>query len=257
MEGPCTDDEEQSEDQKLQLLLKNLEHEWDFIKKRPEKTLHRTSSGSCKTIRTLGFVDENSPAPGKLIMSSVPLEETAWKVRTNDLAVDEILRERRAAIESGQLKGRRLFEDVDDETEPGFGGNMVSCSELDVGLVEESEVRSVNFSYESDDNDDENWPPRKEHLSPPYPHCSYSPSPLSSSSSSPRAAEPETLQRGSGTEMATMAERKIVVRSGRARARLNVFKVYIGISLIVFIVGIISTGGFGVYEDGEVILTPT
>ncbi|KAK8657808.1 hypothetical protein V6N13_036029 [Hibiscus sabdariffa] len=244
MEGPCTDDEEQTEDQKLQLLLKNLEHEWDFIKKRPQKSLHRTSSGSCKTIRTLGFVDENSPAPGKL-MSSPPLEETAWKVRTNDLAVDEILRERRAAIESGQLKGRRLFE---DETEAGFGGNMVSCSGLEIGLVEESEVRSVNFSYESDDNDDENWPPRKEHLSPPYPHCSYSPS--SSSSSSPLQS-----QRGSGSEMATMAERKIVVRSGRAR--VNVTKVWIGISLIVLIVGIISTGSFGVYEDGEVILTPT
>ncbi|GMJ00111.1 hypothetical protein HRI_003680300 [Hibiscus trionum] len=229
MEGPCTDDEEQTEDQKLQLLLKNLENEWDFIKKRPDRTLYRTSSASCKTIRY---------SPGELMSS--PFEETAWKVRTNDLAVEEILRERRSAIESGKLKGRRLFE---DETEAGFGGNMVSCSGLDlgVGLVE---VRS-DFSYESDDNEDENWVPRKEHLPPPYPHCSYS------SSSSLCASE--TLQKGSGTEMATMAESKTACGIGR----LNVFKVCIAISLIVFIVGIISTGSFGVYEDEDLILTPT
>ncbi|KAE8703510.1 hypothetical protein F3Y22_tig00110469pilonHSYRG00259 [Hibiscus syriacus] len=235
MEGPCADVEEQTEDQKLRLLLKNLEHGWDFIKKRPEKTVYRTSTGSSKMIEAPGLLDGNFPTK----LMSTPFEEAAWKVRTNDLEVEEILRERRLAIESGRLKGRRLFEDVDNETKVGF-----PFSGLEISLVEESEVRSV-FSYESDDNEDENWLLRKEHLSPWYPHCSSSPS--SSSSSSLCAAD--TLQRGSGTEIATMAE------SGRAR--LNVIKVFIAISLILLVVFIISMGSFGVYEDEEVILTPT
>ncbi|KAB2053615.1 hypothetical protein ES319_A12G199900v1 [Gossypium barbadense] len=243
MEGPCTD-EEQAGDQKLQHLLKNLEHEWDFIKKRPEKILYRTSTGSStKMIKTLGSLNQNSPR--ELIMSP-PLDEVAWKVRTNDLAVEEILRERRAAIESGKLKGRRLFEDDEDVNEVSFGRNEGSCSGFEIGLVQESEVRSV-FSYESDNYEDENWP-GKEHMSPSYPHCS-------SSSSSLCGAE--TLQRGSGTEMATMAEKKIGSDVGSGKVRLIVIKIWVAISLVVFIVGIISTSSFGIYEDEEVILTPT
>ncbi|KAJ6688392.1 hypothetical protein OIU74_017002 [Salix koriyanagi] len=34
----------------------------------------------------------------------------ARKVKSNDMVVDEILKERREAIESGKLKGKKLFE---------------------------------------------------------------------------------------------------------------------------------------------------
>lgn len=42
-------------------------------------------------------------------------------VRSKDVAMEEIRRDRRAAIESGKLKGRRLFEAEESEAEAGFG----------------------------------------------------------------------------------------------------------------------------------------
>lgn len=42
-------------------------------------------------------------------------------VRSKDAAMEEIRRDRRAAIESGKLKGRRLFEAEESEAEAGFG----------------------------------------------------------------------------------------------------------------------------------------
>nr|POE58362.1 hypothetical protein CFP56_08898 [Quercus suber] len=77
--------------------------------------------------------------------------EGAWKVRTNDLVMEEIRRERKAVIESGRLKGRRLFEADESETEMSFGWKEKICN----GLAQESEVRSVSFC-DSDDDDHEN-----------------------------------------------------------------------------------------------------
>ncbi|XVE54464.1 hypothetical protein DITRI_Ditri03aG0083500 [Diplodiscus trichospermus] len=237
-------DEEETDDQKLHLLLKNLEQEWNFIKKRPEKTQYRSSTGSSsKMVKTLGLLDNS---PRKLMSSlqhitSPASEEVAWKVRTNDLAVEEILKERRAAIESGKLKGRRLFEEEDGVTDQvGFGSDQVQTSSgLEIGLVQESEVRSV-FSYESDNYEDENWG-RKEVLCPSCPHCS-------SSSSSPHD---ENVERG-GTEVATLAEKRIAgdVCSGTS-GRWRVVEVWLVIVLVVCIVGIISGWSFGIYEDED------
>ncbi|XWS37099.1 hypothetical protein CRYUN_Cryun19dG0013900 [Craigia yunnanensis] len=177
---------------------------------------------------------------------SPPSEEVAWKVRTNDLAIEEILNERRAAIERGKLKGRRLFEDLEGVTDVGFGRDEVTYSGLEIGLVQESEVRSV-FSYESDNYEDENWG-RKEVLSPSCPHCSYW-----SSSSSLHA---ENVERG-GIKVATLTEKRIACDAGSERGRRMVIKVWLAISILVCVVGIISRRRFGIYEDEEVILTPT
>lgn len=251
MERPAGIEEEETDDnnQKLYQILKNLEQEWNFIKKRPEETLYRSSTGSSKMIKALGLLDKS---PRKLmsslqhrIISPPPSEEVAWKVRTNDLAVDEILNERRAAIASGKLKGRRrLFEELEG----------VISTDQEISLVQESDVRSV-FSYDYSDNyEEENWG-RKEALYPSCPHCSYSSSSSSSSSTSLCA---ENVERG-GLEVATMAEKRTnigcdIVGSGRGRGRS-----WLVISLIVVcIVGmIISRNCFGIYEDEEVILTPT
>ena len=162
-------------------------------------------------------------------------------MRTNDLAVEEILNERRAAIESGKLKRRRPFEEVNGVTEVGFRRDEVTCNGLEIGLVQESEVRSV-FSYE-----DENWG-RKEVLSPSCPHC------CSYSSSSSQCAE--NIQRG-GIEVTTLAQKRIACDVGSGRVRWMVIMVWLAISLVVFIVGIISRRSFGIYKDEEVILTPT
>ncbi|KAH9770007.1 SUMO-activating enzyme subunit 1A [Citrus sinensis] len=108
-------------------FYKNLEEELDCMEQSPD------SSMKVKTLPLL----VNSP---RTIMSSLPAsdEVKTWKVRTNDLAVMEVLQERRAAVESGKLKGRRLFEEYDE------GLN---------GLTDDQgcEVRSVT-SYDSDDS---------------------------------------------------------------------------------------------------------
>ncbi|KAJ0111304.1 hypothetical protein Patl1_01245 [Pistacia atlantica] len=88
---------------------------------------------------------DNSP---RTLMSSLqhrgsPSDEVAWKVRNNDLAVIEILLERRAAIESGKLKGRRLFAETREEIDNGWNGLM----------SEDCEVRSLS-SYDSDDEEE-------------------------------------------------------------------------------------------------------
>ncbi|KAF5743680.1 hypothetical protein HS088_TW08G00265 [Tripterygium wilfordii] len=124
----------------------DLELEWDSIK--CFKTMPKifpsspTTNSSC-VVESLQLLD-NSPGT---LMSSLqqkrsPSSEREWKVRNNDLAIEEILRDRRAAIESGKLKARRLFDSLESATEIG----------LQV-LVQESEVRSV-MSYESDDDDE-------------------------------------------------------------------------------------------------------
>lgn len=76
--------------------------------------------------------------------SPVLMEDGYWKVRTNDLAAQEILWERRAALVSGKLKGRRLFGGLDN-------GDHDVCSDCIDMLQESHEVRSVG-SYGSDDN---------------------------------------------------------------------------------------------------------
>lgn len=112
---------------KLEQFYKNLEEELDCMEQSPD------SSMKVKTLPLL----VNSP---RTITSSLPAsdEVKTWKVRTNDLAVMEVLQERRAAVESGKLKGRRLFEEYDE------GLN---------GLTDDQgcEVRSVT-SYDSDDS---------------------------------------------------------------------------------------------------------
>jgi len=53
-----------------------------------------------------------------------------WRMRDNELAKEELRRERKRAIESGELKGRRLFE---EETEMSFSGSdeiMGFCSPI-------------------------------------------------------------------------------------------------------------------------------
>lgn len=112
---------------KLEQFYKNLEEELDCMEQSPD------SSMKVKTLPLL----VNSP---RTIMSSLPAsdEVKTWKVRTNDLAVMEVLQERRAAVEGGKLKGRRLFEEYDE----GLNGwtDDQGC-----------EVRSVT-SYDSDDS---------------------------------------------------------------------------------------------------------
>ncbi|PSR89448.1 hypothetical protein CEY00_Acc29649 [Actinidia chinensis var. chinensis] len=110
---------------KLLQQYKNLQQDWKTFKK----------SSQSPIAKKLSLV-ENSP---RSHMSSLQ-----HRVRSNDAAREEILRDRKAAIESGKLKGRRLFGPVEGGSEVGFGEREEACSE----------VRSM-CSYECDgENED-------------------------------------------------------------------------------------------------------
>ncbi|KAL6177654.1 hypothetical protein ACLB2K_049179 [Fragaria x ananassa] len=132
--------------EKLQEQFMNLQQEWESYKQSNPKTKRRSCSSSSSTLaKTVDQLLDNSP---RHLMSSLqhimpPSKGDSWNVRTNDLAVEEIKRDRRAVIESGKLRGRRLFEDQHEETEIGYGeeSEWGSWDDWD----QESEMRSLPF----------------------------------------------------------------------------------------------------------------
>lgn len=113
-----------SENEALYQQFINLQKDWDSFKQSNYKSLNfsqisaksDSSSTSLDIFKLLG----NSP---RSLMSSLQdskspleLEGFNWKVKKNDLAVEEILRDRRTALVSGKLKGRRLFEENDERS---------------------------------------------------------------------------------------------------------------------------------------------
>lgn len=145
--------------EKLHQQFMNLQQDWDSFKQSNPKTKRRYSYSSSTNhsnsmVRNLQLLD-TSPRNlmSSLQSSAISPLEGAWKVRTNDLAVQEIIRERREAIKSGKLKGRRLFQGFDNENvEMGFEPEQeeeeedfrVLCDWN--GFVQESEVRSMSFN---------------------------------------------------------------------------------------------------------------
>lgn len=76
-------------------------------------------------------------------------------MRTNNLAIQEIISERRAAIESGRLKGRRLFHALEGGGELGSPQENERCSACSSVLIHESEVSSLCYYSSSPDFDEE------------------------------------------------------------------------------------------------------
>ncbi|GLU18560.1 hypothetical protein SLE2022_348530 [Rubroshorea leprosula] len=245
-------------DQKLHRLFKSSEQEWDSIKRSRPRTLRGSSADSCSIFEALQLLDD-SP---KSLMSSLqkgrrshPSEGlTRWKVRNNDLAALEILRERRAAVESGNLKGRRLFEEVEDVTEVEFGdGTCSGC--WDIGIVPpESEVRSiVSFNSDDDDDDDAENENEKENENGDgkeffCPLCCQYGSNSSSSSSSPPVLHSENAE-----EEPTVPT---TVERGRRKTSGNAMLFSLVVLLVVGFCFIMSRKSGG-YVGGEVILVPT
>lgn len=76
-------------------------------------------------------------------------------MRTNDLAIVEIVRDRQAAIESGKLKGRRLFDEMESGGgELGLYGKEEICSGCSSVLIQRSEVQSLCSCTSYDDEND-------------------------------------------------------------------------------------------------------
>lgn len=173
--------EEETADDKLHQKLMNLQQDWDsFKQRRSSRSYSAKEHSSNAMVKALQLLETSPRNLMSSLQHSMLSPEGAWKVRTNDFAVQEVIRERREAIESGKVKGRRrLFHDVDDhddETdEMGF--------ELDQSHNCGFEVRSVSFS-DSDENESDGG---KDDQTNPFRFegCSYSGSSYSSSSSLP------------------------------------------------------------------------
>ncbi|KAJ7957223.1 putative Transmembrane protein [Quillaja saponaria] len=171
-----------------------------------------------------------------------PLEGGIWKVRTNDLETEEIIRERRAAIETGKLKGRRLFEPLERETGMGFVG------------IEDCEVWSVSFcdsDNEHDQQDDSNG--SKDSPAVCF-QCCYS---SASSSSSPCVSgeifEEKEQEAGEGRILGRIEEKRV---SGNGGRHYMVFLVGLAIASIIFAICITKVRSIGGYQN-EVIIVPT
>ncbi|KAG4392689.1 hypothetical protein AAZX31_04G179800 [Glycine max] len=131
------------ETEQLHQRFKKLEQEWQAFKE--SKPTPPTTKASHK--HSLQYSNETIQKPRKYspreLMfnlqqqeSPSPEEEKSKNVtRTKDRAVQEILQERREAIERGKLKGRRLFH----SEEKGDESNS------------RHEVRSMSFYEEEDD----------------------------------------------------------------------------------------------------------
>ncbi|KAK4395590.1 hypothetical protein Sango_1713300 [Sesamum angolense] len=134
--------------QALVQQLKNLESEWESIdKSRPRSPPRRCSSaGSADSIlASFDQLLDNSP---RELMSSLQHRESpsvrVLRLKNDcDMSVREILMDRRAAIMSGKLKGRRLFwpEDTpssEEELDLNYGGAEICCDWLN--MSEEREL---------------------------------------------------------------------------------------------------------------------
>lgn len=142
---------------KLHQKFLNLQQEWDNLKKYSSNQRSRSFRRSKSSTKDL-TVDSTTRStlihriynisPRKLmsslqsnkpyLISTSPYSQPMWKV--NDSVVKEILRDRREAIETGSLKGRRRLFESDD-----CFGDLDQAQEI-------SEVGSV-VSFDNDDDD--------------------------------------------------------------------------------------------------------
>ncbi|KAG6589372.1 hypothetical protein SDJN03_14795, partial [Cucurbita argyrosperma subsp. sororia] len=182
---------------------------------------------------------------------------STWKIRTNELAQDEILRERRAAMGVGKFMGRRLsFDDVDM-------GHALNTELLHGnywnGFVQDQIVApSVQSSDSSQDN--RNRETGKEEEEEEVPVClnglSYSSASSSSSSSSGSFAPPQVKEE-ENVRASVGGKREI-----GNRCRIGTWEVGLACLAIASVVMLIFSARcleFGAYEEERLpfLLVPT
>ncbi|KAK4264533.1 hypothetical protein QN277_025695 [Acacia crassicarpa] len=153
-------------------------------------------------------------------------QQQLWKLRTRDVAVQEILRERREAIATGRLKGRRLFEPLQRR---GTILNEVLSGDDEIGP--ESEVRSLSFDYSEDET---------------YSPLSSSALPLLSCHSLDRDQEVKEEE-----EVQDVCNAEARVGNGGR------YIIFLGVTAIVLLVFAIYKSWVRRFEEYEVILVPT
>ncbi|KAL0415651.1 UNVERIFIED_CONTAM: hypothetical protein Slati_3397000 [Sesamum latifolium] len=138
--------------------FKNLESEWESIDKSRPRSPRRCSSAGSSADSILASIDQlldNSP---RELMSSLQHRESPsvgiLRLKNScDMSVKEILMDRRAAIMSGKLKGRRLFGPVETpsseeelDLDYGGGGGEICCDWLNMSDEERELVINENCS---------------------------------------------------------------------------------------------------------------
>ncbi|KAB1217483.1 hypothetical protein CJ030_MR4G008741 [Morella rubra] len=245
-------EEKEAQDERLHHQFNVLQRNWDSYKQSNPRTLRRYSTHSKAMAKAVQLLD-SSP---RHLMSSIqhrcsPSAGGPWKIRTNGLAAEEVRRERRAFIEKGRLKGRRLFEEVEGgDSEMDLGGRETTGNGWN-GLSQGYEVRSTSdydHKYGSGASNE-------------MPFCF----PSSSSSS------PSSSVCGENVEREIMEEEKKVVasaetrrrsvgygESGNGRSRWTVIIMGWLIASIIYAICVVPMRSFGGCQDEhERLLVPT
>ncbi|KAK9108520.1 hypothetical protein Syun_024531 [Stephania yunnanensis] len=134
----------------------DLTHYWNGYLQSHPRHLHRCSPSVRSNVRKINQFLYCSPR--HVTIPSVQRHgrpRAEWKVRNNDLAVAEILDERRAAIESGELKGRRLIEALESVNTMGSSEEHDICSACSSSsvLIQTGDVDAY-YSSSTDDSED-------------------------------------------------------------------------------------------------------
>nr|DAD34204.1 TPA_asm: hypothetical protein HUJ06_004844 [Nelumbo nucifera] len=243
----------QEEKDELHRQLENIEKEWDFYKRsNPRRLYRRSGSAQVKsTADILQFLDNTSPVSS--LHRRLP-SEGGWKVRNNVLAVEEILRDRRTAIENGKLKGRSLFDALEDASKMDGREEEEICSASSSVLIETSEVRSLRSS--SDDDGEEEEEDKDDNVVDDHQSISG----YGNRSTCPSMERVGREKLAIGMEQAEIeqmgvgvGEKKVIGGDGE---RLMVVLGWLAVVLMVFALAIISLTSFDGYED-EGVHVPT
>ncbi|TKY73665.1 hypothetical protein E2542_SST02421 [Spatholobus suberectus] len=225
------------ETEELHHRFKELEQEWQAFKEsKPATASHKRAAPSNKSIQK-----PHKYSPRELMFNlqqEFPSPADAWKnvTRTSDMAVQEILQERREAIKSGKLKGRRLFQSTVEGDESA--------------TVSNHEVRSMSF-YNSEDESSES--------EGVHDYCtrgfSYS---SSSSSSCLVGADNDKDMEVVAHLAATIAEMRVASTGRRGNGRIMRYAVLLGgVAIILLVIAMCMSLARSSRGDGNVILVPT
>jgi hypothetical protein len=216
---------ERATEDKLQQKFKALQQEWESYKQSSPRTHRRyySTDSNAMANKALQQLDCSPSNLSSLHHRSLSPSGGRKKIRTNVVAIEEILRERMAVIESGWLKGRRrLFEALEDVTEMGFG-------------------------IESRRNKD-------------LPVCFHSSSSSSVSSLSGKKVGGEVLEEEKKAVTASMGTNRVAYggSGNRRRWMVSLTGWFIIASIFVYAICIVPVRSFGGYGDEhEMLLVPT
>lgn len=148
--------------QELQERYKSLQLDWQSFKQsNPRTSTQRTLETKPTTPSIVDLMMDSSPRDLVSSLQGKPSPSEDWKVRTNDLAVEEgkyspsegwKVRTNDLAVEefinsNGKFKGRRLFEEFEDVASEMDARKEEICSACSSVLIQNGERNSWSCSF--------------------------------------------------------------------------------------------------------------